>query len=452
MRPSLAVDVFACLESGRSSEEEAAADAFGPFWTVVIWSGASACSTFFGMRSLRRPASVSLPLALLFVLAGAIDACGPRGASSAESETATAEVRRFSATVTAIGALRPRIGAEVKVGSLISGRVRRLRANIGDTVRRGDVIAELETAELDAALAERSASLRVAEARLAALDTTSPEGLARAAAEVTRAAATEQLARSELQRQEQLLANRSTTLADVDAARERAQVAQSLLATARREFDLAQREARAEHARAIAARDVAQVERSYAVIRAPIAGTIASVSTQEGETVAAGLSAPTFVTIVDLKRLQVHAYVDEVDIGKVRVGQGVSFAVDAYPARDFSGRVDAVYPNATIQDNVVKYIVAVDILDDSARLLRPEMTASVRVTLAPRDALAVPARAIRRDGGGRNMVVVRTDEGDTPRPVRVGWRDGAWIEIVDGLRAGERVLLNPPAAATETSR
>jgi RND family efflux transporter MFP subunit len=381
----------------------------------------------------------------------AVSGCGARGDSAGASETATAEVRRFSATVLAIGALRPRIGAEVKVGSLISGRVRRLRANIGDNVRKGDVIAELETAELDATLAERSASVRIAEARLAALDTTSPEGLARAAAEVTRAVATEQLASSELKRQEQLLASRGATAAEVEAARERALVAQALLATARREFELAQREARAEHARAIAARDAAQVARSYAVIRAPITGTIASVSTQEGETVAAGLSAPTFVTIIDLQRLQVHAYVDEVDIGKVQAGQGVSFAVDAYPARDFSGRVDAVYPNATIQDNVVKYIVAVDILDDTTRLLRPEMTASVRIALAPREALAVPTRAIRRDGG-RNMVVVRSDEGDMPRPVRVGWRDGTWIEIVDGLRAGERVLLDPPARAPEASR
>jgi multidrug efflux pump subunit AcrA (membrane-fusion protein) len=394
-------------------------------------------------QSKRTPGGTHTAAAAALIVLLAATGCGNGSGASGSNETAMAETRRFSATVMAIGALRPRIGAEVRVGSLISGRVRRLRANIGDTVRRGDVIAELETAELDATVAERQATVRIAEARLAALDTTSPEGLARAAAEVTRAAATAQLAASELTRQEQLLTSRGTTMADVEAARERLQVAQSSLASARREFDLAQREARAEHSRAIAALDATQIERSYAVIRAPISGTIASVSTQEGETVAAGLSAPTFVTIVDLRRLQVHAYVDEVDIGKVRVRQAATFAVDAYPARDFSGMVDAVYPTATIQDNVVKYIVAVDIVDDSAGLLRPEMTASVRFALAEREVLAVPTRAIRRDGG-RNVVFVRGDDGDVARPVRVGWRDGAWIEIVDGLRAGERVVLDPP--------
>jgi len=167
--------------------------------------------------------------------------------------------------------------------------------------------------------------------------------------------------------------------------------------------------------------------------------------------VAAGLSAPTFVTIVDLARLQVHAYVDEVDIGKVKLGQEATFAVDAYPARDFVGRVAAIYPTATIQDNVVKYIVALDIADDSIGLLRPEMTASVRIALPPRQVLAIPARAIRRDGA-LNVVTVRGDDGDEVRPVRVGWRDGPWVEIVDGLAAGERIVLDAVTPSGEGRR
>jgi multidrug efflux pump subunit AcrA (membrane-fusion protein) len=385
------------------------------------------------------------------ILAAPVLSCQPGEGASRSNETAVVEQRNLSATVLAIGALRPEIGAEVRVGSRISGRVQRLRANIGDRVTKGQVIAELETAELNAIVADREAQLRLAEARLAAQDTSSPEGLARAAAEVARAVATEQLTSAELTRQEQLLASRGATAADVEAARERHLVARAQLATARREFDLTQRETRAEHSRAVAALELARVEWSFTIIRAPISGTIASVATQEGETVAAGLSAPTFVTIVDLSRLQVHAYVDEVDIGKVRLGQEATFAVDAFPARDFAGRVAAIYPTATIQDNVVKYIVALDIADDSVGLLRPEMTASVRITLEPRSVLAIPARAIRRDRG-RNVVTVRTNEGDVSRPVRVGWRDGSWIEIVEGLRAGERVVLDPPAPPMEERR
>jgi RND family efflux transporter MFP subunit len=380
-----------------------------------------------------------------------VPGCRGRSDGNGAATTVVAEHRDFSSLVLAIGALRPKIGAEVRVGSRISGRVQRLRANIGDRVSRGQIIAELETGELDAIVAERQAELRLAEARLAAQDTSSPEGLARAAAEVTRATATEQLASAELSRQEQLLASRGATAADVEAARERALVARAALATARREFELSQREARAEHARALAALELARVERSFAVIRAPITGTIASIATQEGETVAAGLSAPTFVTIVDLARLQVHAYVDEVDIGKVKLGQSGTFAVDAFPARDFSGRVAAIYPTATIQDNVVKYVVALDIVGDSTDVLRPEMTASVRIALEPRRVLAIPARAIRRDGA-LNVVTVRGDEGDETRTVRLGWRDGSWVEIVNGLNAGERIVLAPTGRPNEERR
>jgi multidrug efflux pump subunit AcrA (membrane-fusion protein) len=165
--------------------------------------------------------------------------------------------------------------------------------------------------------------------------------------------------------------------------------------------------------------------------------------------VAAGLNAPTFVTIIDLERLQLNAYVDEVDIGRIAQGQAVVFTVDAFPARDFTGRVSAIYPTATIQDNVVKYVVAVDINRGDGALLRPEMTASVRIQLEERVVLALPARALRREAG-RNVVTVRVDGHTEPRDIRVGWRDGAWVEVVDGLTAGDRVLVETGASVEST--
>jgi multidrug efflux pump subunit AcrA (membrane-fusion protein) len=380
-----------------------------------------------------------------------------RTGSDSPDQVVVAE-RLFTASVAAVGAVKPRIGAEVRVGSRISGRVVRLRANIGDAVERGQVIAELETADLDAEVAERRAELRLAEARRDALDTATPEEIARAEAEVARFEASAKLASEEWARQEALFKERVATQAEADAARERVTVARAQLEEARRALALVRssrpqqrRQADADVDRARAALDRAVVDRSFAVIKAPIAGVIASVATQEGETVAAGLSAPTFVTIVDLGRMRVHAFVDEVDIGKVRVGQPATFTVDAFPARDFAGKVAAIFPNATIQDNVVKYVVAIDITGDSAQVLRPEMTVSVRITLEARQVLAVPARAIRREGGRSVVHVIERGEVVT-RMVRVGWRDGSWVEIAEGLRAGERVLLDPPAIFPESSR
>jgi len=369
------------------------------------------------------------------------DAAGP-------TEVVTVAQRAFTASVSALGAVKPQIGAEVRVGSRISGRVWRLRANIGDRVDKGQIIAELETAELDAVIGQRRAELKLAEARLAAFDTLAPEEEARAEADVRRFAAEAELASEELNRQqalfERLLAPRATT----EAAHERHLVAQAQLESARRALEVVRtgnlerrKQAGADVERARAGLESALVDRSFTVLRAPIPGIVASVSTQEGETIAAGLSAPTFVTIVDLDRLQLNVYVDEVDIGRIAPGQLVTFTVDAFPARDFEGRVAAIYPTATIQDNVVKYVVAADIDGDYGGLLRPEMTANVRIQLEERTVLAVPARAIRREAG-RSVVYVQSGDRTSAREVRAGWRDGPWVEIAEGVVAGDRVLVD----------
>ncbi|MDQ3697865.1 MAG: biotin/lipoyl-binding protein [Gemmatimonadota bacterium] len=150
----------------------------------------------------------------------------------------TVERRAFAATVAAVGAVKPRIGAEVRVGSRVSGRVRRLRANIGDRVERGQVIAELETADLDAIIAQRRAELQVADAKLAAVETRAPGELARAVAEVARFEPSATLAAEAWRRQEELLRERVTTQAEADAARERNLVAQAQLESARRALEL----------------------------------------------------------------------------------------------------------------------------------------------------------------------------------------------------------------------
>ena len=381
---------------------------------------------------------------------------GPGGGGLGPVETVAR--RSFTATVTAVGAVKPQIGAEVRVGSRISGRVRRLRANIGDRVRRGQVIAELETEELDALIAQRRAELQLAEAKLAALATLSPQEVARAQSDVTRFEASARLANDERERFETLFRTGGATAAEVATARERFQVAEAEAQSARQALELArsggvelQKQAEAERARAAAGLESAQVERSFTVLTSPIAGIVASVSTQEGETVAAGLNAPTFVTIVDLGRLQVNAYVDEVDIGKVALEQRVTFTVDAFPARDFQGRVVAIYPTATIQDNVVKYVVAVEIEEEYSGLLRPEMTANVQLYLAERSVLAIPARAIRREAG-RSVVYVWQDGRYQARALRLGWRDGPWVEVAEGLAEGDRVLRDPPATEEGVSR
>jgi macrolide-specific efflux system membrane fusion protein len=369
-------------------------------------------------------------------------------AADSGTETFTVARRPFSSSVTAIGAVKPQVGAEVKVGSRISGRVRRLHANIKDQVRKGQVIAELEQADLEALVMQTRAEARLAEAKLAALDALFPNEVARAQTDITRWDATVALARKDLERQRALFAEAIVPQNEVDRAQETLAVSEAQLAAARKALDQVRvqhaenvKQAQAERDRDLAALVNAQVQLSYAVISAPISGVVGSVATQEGETVAAGLNAPTFVTIIDLARLQVEAYVDEVDIGKVRVGQAVVFTVDAFPADDFQGRVVAIYPKATIQDNVVKYVVAVDVVSPYEGRLRPEMTTSVSIKLESRQVLAIPSSAVRREGG-KYFVLLSVNGRSERREVRLGWKDGPWTEVAGGLTEGQQILVD----------
>jgi macrolide-specific efflux system membrane fusion protein len=312
--------------------------------------------------------------------------------------TATVARRDIGSTVQATGIIKPMVGAEVRVGSRVSGVVKRLRAHIGDLVKAGQIIAELDDAELQAKLNQNSAALEKAKADL-------------------------DYARQNLERQRSLLKKNFAPQQQVDLAENAAKVAQA---------QLEQAEANVEFAR---------VQLGYAKILAPISGVIASIATQEGETVAASFSAPTFVNIIDLNRLEVQTYVDETDIGKVHEGLEAGFTVDTYPNTDFRGKVTAIYPKAVIQDNVVNYIVTFAITDFQGMTLRPEMTANVTLFLAARkNVLAVPAAAVVREQGERYVMILVGDKTER-RKIKAGWKDSGYTEIVSGIGEGEKVVI-----------
>ena len=334
--------------------------------------------------------AVAVPLGLL----------GWAAATRGQEPAATGEVARVArrtlgSTVKATGVVKPRVGAEVKVGSRVSGVVARLHVQIGDAVARGQLLAELDTRELrarrdqaEAAWAATAATLRYAEADLA--------------------------------RKRALSGALLLPAADLDVAERGRDVAEQ------------------QHGEAAANLDFARTQLGYSRIAAPIPGIVASVATQEGETVAASLAAPTFVTLVDLRRLEVRAYVDETDIGRIRMGQAARFTVDTYPDHEFEGRVSAVYPQAEIRDNVVNYVTVVTFEPRPERTLRPEMTAVVRIAIETRaNVLTVPRRAIRRDAGRAYVVTAAGGK----RFVTLGTRDQTDSEIVEGLREGDEVRL-----------
>lgn len=184
------------------------------------------------------------------------------------------------------------------------------------------------------------------------------------------------------------------------------------------------------------------------VIKAPISGTVIGKPIPAGQAVAPGISTPmVLMTVADMSKMQIQAQVDESDIGKVKTGQKVTFTVDAYPGKVFTGVVANVSQKATVQQNVVYYSVLVDI-DDPSGLLRPTMTARVTITVGVNEqALLVPLSALKTVNGQTTVTVLRGGKSEAVA-VTTGLASDTQIEITSGLNDNDQVVL--PQAKSQT--
>jgi len=321
-------------------------------------------------------------------------------------QTGRVDFSKLTETVIATGVIRPMVGAEINVGSRISGTVVKLPVEVGDKVEVGQLLAELDTTALEAAADQVRADVALARPRVA-------------------------LAESVLKRRQRLAEQGLASAEDLDTA-------QRDLAVARAQLEASKARLRS-----------AEIILGYSRITAPLSGVVAEVTTREGETVAADFSAPTFVTILDLDRLEVLAYVDETDIGRVKIGQTATFTVDTYPEMEFKAIVNTIQPRAELQNSVVNYVARLDFEAVDDFILRPEMTAHVRLVVAEReDALTVPRNALKRRDG-RQFVLLQRDDEWVETAVRTGWRSESTVEILTGVSQGDVIEINPARRTSE---
>ncbi len=332
----------------------------------------------------------------------------------------------IGSSVLATGIIKPMVGAEVRVGSRVSGIVKNLHVDIGDAVQKGTLLAELDPTEFETRYSQAEADLKAAEANL-------------------------EYASLDLTRQRRLLEQELVSPDVRDVAERSFNVAESRLGQAKANLEYA------------------RIQLEYTKIHAPISGVVASVSTREGETVAASFTAPTFVIIIDLKRLEVWAYVDETDIGKLRPAMRVRVIPAAYSERELEGEVLKIEPQSIVEQNVTMFPVLVRV-DNSEGLLKPGMNCDVEVRVDERrDVLAIPYAALRKEkdvasaalllgldpeqvqrgleesGDFSDVVFVDEEAGPRAVAVEVGLTDFDYVELRSGLSQGESVLLLPTA-------
>lgn len=330
--------------------------------------------------------------------------------------------------------------SRVELGSTLTGRVLQVAVTEGAQVKAGDVLVRLESDELEAVLAQARASERQAAARLAGLRST---GRSAVQAGVAQAESVLVAAQADLQRTLDLVGKGFVSEARLDEARRSVAVAQAQLNSARAQSaanaepgtDVAQ--ARAQLALASAARAAAEARLAEAVLTAPADARVLSRLVEPGQIVQPGRA---LLGLALAGPLQLVAQVDERYLGQLQPGQPAAVVADAYPTRRFTARVLSIAPLVDAQRGAVEVKFA--LAQPTPAELREDMTLSVEVETARRaQALVVPADALRGDESTGTSVWIVRDGRVEAREVRLGLRTLDAAEILDGLSAGELVLL-----------
>lgn len=317
----------------------------------------------------RRPAlwvGVSL---IIFLVAGIWYWQARRAANALPSYTTQTVARgNLTLTVTANGTIQPT--RSINIGSELSGTVLKVNVDVNDVIKKGQVLVELDTAKLRDQLLRSKASLAAAQAKVAQTEATVKES----AASLQRLEEVARLSGGKVPSKTELDAGRAT--------HERA-IADDL-------------SARAGVSDARAALSTDEINISKASIRAPADGVVLTRAVDPGNAVAASLQAVTLFTVAeDLAKLRLWVYVDEADVGAVKVGQDATFTVSAYPTRNFPAHITRVGFGSTITDNVVTYLTYLDV-DNTDLSLRPGMTATATITAKHlKDVMLVPNSALR---------------------------------------------------------
>ncbi|GAA0785411.1 efflux RND transporter periplasmic adaptor subunit [Roseibium denhamense] len=318
-------------------------------------------------RSRRRGAKAWLLLLIIGLGAGGgwLLSLQDEASKSIQFRTETLSHGDLTVTISATGSVEPT--NTVDVSSELSGTISAVAVDFNDPVKAGDVLARLDTSKLEAMKKVQEANLRAAEARLVKAQVNLEE------------------AREEAQR--------ARTLKDRNVS-SALQVITADAAFERMKADVVI--ARADIARERANLAVTEEDLADACLRSPVDGVVLERKVNQGQTVAASMSAPVLFTIAEsLSEMELQLSIDEADIGRLKEAQRATFTVDAYPAREFPAQVKTVRFAPEVIDNVVTYLASLEV-DNPDLVLRPGMTASADILVNEvADALLVPNAALR---------------------------------------------------------
>ncbi len=356
---------------------------------------------------------------------------------------ATVERGDLARSVVATGRIEPITKVEIK--SKANGIIKELKVQVGDRVTVNQVLAELDRDNLAARLRESRAALTGADANLRA-------ALAELAKNKVEAEGPDvAFARRNVERADQLSRDKLISPQNLDDARSAMDQAVNRQAVAKSQLGVS--DARVAQARATVAQSQAAVDRTEeeltnATIRSPLNGVVLSRDIEVGSPVSSilnlGSSATLVMVLGDISQVYVKGKVDEADIGLVRLGQPARIKVETFKDRQFEGRVTQIAPMGVEKDNVVNFEVRVSI-DNASGELRVNMTSNAEIVLEEhKGTLIVPERAVIYDASHRAFAERVQPDSKTGRervPITIGVSNGTRTQVVKGLAAGDRIIL-----------
>lgn len=360
----------------------------------------------------------TLFIVLFILLASAIAAYALlRDGGTAADAPQTVEIVAgdLESVVTAQGKLEPK--DYVDVGAQVSGMVEKLHAETGDTVKQGDLIAEIDPDVYESQVKGDEARLKTLQAQHA-----EQQALVRQA-------------QQKLDRNQKLIKSKSISAEVLEDAQTALDVALAQLQSLDAQIEEAQ-----------STLDGNRANLSYTKIYAPMDGTVVSQSVKEGQTINANQTAPVIVQVANLDVMTVKAQVAEADINKLSVGMPVYFTTLGAQSRRWEGKVRQILPTPETVNDVVLYNVLADVENTDHQLMTGMTTQMFFVLGAARNVPLVPASALTRPVAGQdNAYAVTMANGDS-RTIRTGLADRARAEVTEGLKAGDRILVAPAAA------
>lgn len=352
------------------------------------------------------------------------DAAADKGGS-----VATAEVTRGTVQLSVLATGQIEAKQLVSVGGRVSGQIETLAVGLGDTVKPGDLIVQIDSRDQENNVAQAKANLANIEAQIAATQ------------------ANQRKAELELERQRRLAKSDYSSKQTLETAEADLKVYTANLAA----LD-------AQQSNAQIAVENAEIALGRTTITAPIAGTVVAVNVQQGQTVNATQSAPTMVKLADLDTVIVKAEISEADVVNVKPGLNATFTILGAPREVFRAKVTSLEPapseikdSDTISTDSAIYYNGILEVPNPEHKLRIGMTTQVTIVLdRAENVLTVPASALKREGKGY-YVEVSGLTGTTRTPVEVGLNDRISAEIKSGLKEGDRVVIGARAAAATTT-